>query len=60
LYRRIKKENLSKQQVTELLQTPNLLLDLKERVDLFNDHIWGLYAKKVKMEQEIEGKAISY
>ena len=56
LYRRIKKEGLTKQQITELLKTPNHLLDLKDRVDLYNDHIWDLHSKKLKLEKEIEDK----
>jgi len=35
LYGRIKKEGLSKSQIVEFLKTPNRLLDLKKRVDLF-------------------------
>ncbi len=56
LHNRIKKEGLGKQQITELLEIPNRLIDLKDRVDLFNDHIQDLYAKKVKLEKEIEKK----
>ncbi len=56
LYRRIKKEGLGKQQIVELLETPNRLLDLKDKADLFNDHIQDLHAKKLKLEKEIEEK----
>ncbi len=56
LFRRIKKERLGKQQITELLKTLNRLLDLKDRVDLLNDHIMELHSKKVKLEKEIEDK----
>ncbi len=56
LYRRIKKEGLGKQQIVELLRTPNCLMVLKKRVDLFNDHIQDLHAKKLKLEKEIEEK----
>ncbi len=56
LYQRIKKEGLGKPQITELLKTPNRLLDLKEKVDLYNDHIWELNSKKLKLEKEIEEK----
>jgi hypothetical protein len=31
-------------------------LALKERVDLFNDHIWQLKSKKVILEEEIKEK----
>lgn len=40
LYRHIRKEELSKQQIVELLKDSHLLSELKHRVDLFNDHIW--------------------
>ena len=53
LYRRIKKEGLSKQDITELLELQHLLLDLRKRVDLYNNHIWGLHSKKQQMEKEI-------
>ena len=53
LYWRIKKERLSKPQITELLKTPNLLLDLGKKVDLFNNHIWSLHERKLKLEKEI-------
>ncbi len=56
LYRRIKEERLSKQQITELLKTPNLLSDLKERVNLYNDHLRELHTKKVRLEREIKEK----
>ncbi len=56
LYRRIKKEGLGNQQIVELLKTPNRLLDLKEKVDLFNNHIQDLHTNKVKLEKEIEEK----
>ncbi|MEJ7642488.1 MAG: hypothetical protein WKF36_09890 [Candidatus Nitrosocosmicus sp.] len=45
LYRRIKKEGLGKQQITELLETHHLLLDLMDRVDLFNDRLEDLHTK---------------
>ncbi len=56
LYGRIKKERLSKPQIVELLKTPNILLDLKEKVELYNDHLWNLHSKKEKMEKELEEK----
>lgn len=56
LYGRIKKEELGKQQITELLQTPNRLLDLRDRVDLFNDHIQDLHSKKSNLEKGIKEK----
>ena len=56
LYERIKKEGLGKQQIIELLKTPNRLLDLKDKVDLFNDHIWKLHSKILQIEKELEEK----
>jgi hypothetical protein len=56
LYGRIKKERLSKPQIVELLETPNRLLDLKEKVELYNDHLWNLHSKKEQMEKELEEK----
>ncbi len=53
LYARIKKEGLNKHQIVELLKTPNRLLDLGKKVDLYNDHIWDLHSKKVQMYKEI-------
>jgi len=55
LYRRIKKEGLSKQDITELLETQHHLLDRGKKVDLYNNHIWGLHAKKLQLEKEIDG-----
>lgn len=46
LYDRIKKERISKPQISELLKTPNRLLDLKKMVDLYNDHIWNCTQRK--------------
>ncbi len=56
LFRRIKKEGLNKQDIGELLENQTRLVDLQKRVKLFNDHIWGLHAKKVKLEKEIQEK----
>ncbi len=56
LYKRIKKEGLGKQEIIDLLRTPNCLMALNKRVDLFNDHIQELHAKKLKLEKEIEEK----
>jgi transposase len=53
LYRRIKKEGISKQDIGELLETQHLLSDLRTKVDLYNNHIWGLHSKKLQMEREI-------
>lgn len=54
LYRRIKKEGLNKQGITELLETQNRLLDLRKQVDLYNNHILHLHSKKLQLEKEID------
>ena len=54
LYRRIKREGLSKQEITELLETQNRLLDLRKQVDLYNNHILYLHSKKLHLEKEID------
>ena len=54
LYRRIKKEGLSRQDIGELLETQHLLLDLRKKVDLYNSHIWGLHEQKLKLGKEVE------
>jgi hypothetical protein len=53
LRRRIKKERLSKPQIIELLKTPNLLLDLRKRVDMYTDHIWDLHSNKLQLEKDV-------
>jgi hypothetical protein len=54
LYGRIKKEGLNKQQIVDLLKTPNRLVDLGKKVDLYNNHVWGLHERKLKLEKEID------
>ena len=54
LFRRIKKEGLNKQGITELLETQNSLLDLRKQVDLNNNHIWHLHSKKLQLEKKID------
>jgi hypothetical protein len=41
LYRRIKKEELTKQDITNLLQDQQRLKDMEKRVDLYLEHIKG-------------------
>jgi hypothetical protein len=38
------------------LKIPNRLLDLKEKVELYNDHLWHLHSKKEQLEKELEEK----
>ena len=54
LFRRIKKERLNKQNITELLQNQNKLLDLNEQVSYYNNHLYLLKSKKYNLEQEIQ------
>jgi hypothetical protein len=35
-------------------KTSNRLLNWQKRIDLYNDHIWGLQTKKQKLEEEIQ------
>ena len=56
LHERIKKEGLSKHQIIELLKTPDRLLDLKKKMNIYNDNIWEMHSKKVKLEKELEEK----
>jgi hypothetical protein len=53
LFRRVRKEGLSKQDISELLERQHLLLDIRKRLDLYSIHIWGLHAKKIKVKKEI-------
>jgi hypothetical protein len=41
IYRRIKKEKLTKQDITNLLQNQQRLKDMEKRVDLYLEHIRG-------------------
>ena len=55
LFRRIKREGLDKQGITELLETQNRPFGLRDKqVDLNNNHIWHLHSKKVQLEKEID------
>ena len=54
LFRRIKKEGLIKQDVTELLQNHNKLLDLNEQVKFYNSHIREQELKIQKLAQTID------
>ncbi len=53
MLKRIKKEGLNRKDIAELLEHQHLLMDLRKRVDLYNNHIWRLDAKKLQMEREI-------
>jgi hypothetical protein len=47
---------MNKHQIIDLLNIPNHISDLKKKVDHYNNHIWDLHSKKLKMEKELEGK----
>jgi hypothetical protein len=53
LFRRIKKERLNKQDITELLQNHNELIDLNEQVDFYNNHIREQQLKLQQLAQTI-------
>jgi hypothetical protein len=54
LCRRIKKENLNKQDITDLLQNKNKLIDLNEEVIFYNNHIIGQQLKIQQLQQTID------
>jgi hypothetical protein len=56
LFRRIRKERLSKKDIDELLKTQHLLSDSRKKADLYNNRIWDLHSKKLKLEREIKEK----
>jgi hypothetical protein len=51
LYRRIKKESLSKQDITNLLQTQQRIVDMDKRVELHAQHIQGQQLQIRHLEQ---------
>jgi transposase len=53
LFRRIKKEGLNKQDITELLQNHNKLIDLNAQVDFYNNHISEQELKIQQLAQTI-------
>ena len=53
LYWRIKKENLNKQDIADLLGNQTRLAELSKRVDLYNNHLEYLHSKKIQLEKEI-------
>jgi hypothetical protein len=54
LYRRIKKEGLSKEGITNLLENQNKLVDLEQRVVLHNKFIRGQQLEKQQLEKDID------
>ena len=53
LYRRIKKEGLGKEDITELVENQQELGYLEKRVELYNEYIRGKQAQIVELENEI-------
>ena len=53
LYRRIKKEGLCKEDVTELVENQQDLKFLEKRVELYINHIRGQQSQKIQLENEI-------
>jgi hypothetical protein len=56
LFRRIKKEGLNKQDITDLLENQNKLKEMVTRVTASNRLLAGLNSDKLKLEQEIMEK----
>jgi hypothetical protein len=54
LYRRIKKEGLTKQDITNLLQNQQRLKDMENRVELYIKHIRGQQSQVRQLEQLID------
>jgi Trp operon repressor len=54
LYKKIKKEGLSKQGITNLLKNQNKLSELEERVTFYNEHIQGQISQKTSLERVIK------
>ena len=53
LYKRIKKEGLSKQDITVLVRNQQQLKEMEHRVDLYSDFIRGQQFQKQQLENEI-------
>jgi hypothetical protein len=58
LYRRIKKEGLTKKEITEILQYKNKLKDLCYELEFHHNRISELKSKKLALEQEINSLQI--
>jgi transposase len=54
LYKRIKKEGLNNQDITELLQDKQRLKDMEKRVYLYSDFIRGQHSQIQQLEQVIK------
>ena len=54
IYKRIKKEGLNKEQITDLVENEQRLVDLKQRVMLYNEFMRGQQLEKQQLEKEID------
>ena len=54
LYRRIKKERLNKQDITEIIEYQRQLKDLDKKIDFYNNHIKGLMTQISHLESKYE------
>jgi hypothetical protein len=54
LYRRIKKEKLTKHDITDLLQNQQRLKDMERRADLYLEHIRGQQLQIKQHDQVID------
>lgn len=51
-YRRIKKERLTKQDVTDIIEYQSRVKDLDKKVDFYNNHIKGLMTQIESLENK--------
>ncbi len=54
LYRRIQKERLTKQDITDIIEYQRQLKDLDKKVDFYNNHIEGLMTQIEHLENKYE------
>jgi hypothetical protein len=54
LYRRIKKEGVSKEDITELVENQQYLKFLEKRVEPYNEHIRRQLSQNIQLENEID------
>jgi hypothetical protein len=54
LYKRIKKEGLNKEQITDLVENEQRLVDLEQRVMLYKEFIRGQQLEKRQLEKDID------
>lgn len=54
LYKRVKKEGLNKKGISDLLENQQRVVDLEQRVGLYNEFIKGQQLEKQQLEREID------